>query len=105
MVYGGISNALRVGNRATVLSTHAGTINLIVVMNRPLTRAAMVEAVQIATEARALAVLEAGIKSVRSGAPATGTGTHCIAIAAPMRATARVCARNLIAASIRCSAS
>jgi adenosylcobinamide amidohydrolase len=85
----GFSNALRVGDRATVLSTHAGTINLIVVMNRPLTRAAMVEAVQIATEARALAVLEAGIKSVRSGAPATGTGTDCIAIAAPMRATAR----------------
>jgi adenosylcobinamide amidohydrolase len=88
----GFSNALRVGDRATVLSTlstHAGTINLIIVVNRPLTRAAMVEAVQIAAEARALAVLEAGIKSVRSGAPATGTGTDCIAIAAPMRAAAR----------------
>jgi adenosylcobinamide amidohydrolase len=84
----GFSNALRAGDRATVLSTHAGTINLIVVVNRPLTRAAMVEAVQIATEARVLAVLEAGVKSVRSGAPATGTGTDCIAIAAPVRATA-----------------
>ncbi len=85
----GFSNALRAGDRATVLSTHAGTINLIVVLNRPLASAAMVEAVEIATEARALAVLEAGIKSVRSGAPATGTGTDCIAIAAPVRATAR----------------
>jgi adenosylcobinamide amidohydrolase len=85
----GFSNALRVGDRATVLSTHAGTINLIVAINRPLTRAAMAEAVEIATEARALAVLEAGIKSVRSGAPATGTGTDCIAIAAPVRANAR----------------
>ena len=85
----GFSNALRAGDRATVLSTHAGTINLIVVVNSPLTRVAMVEAVQIATEARALAVLEAGIKSVRSGAPATGTGTDCIAIAAPVRASAR----------------
>jgi adenosylcobinamide amidohydrolase len=85
----GFSNALRVGDRATVLSTHAGTINLIVAVSRPLTRAAMVEAVHIATEARALAVLEAGIKSVRSGGTATGTGTDCIAVAAPVRATAR----------------
>ncbi|HTJ10039.1 MAG TPA: adenosylcobinamide amidohydrolase [Candidatus Binataceae bacterium] len=85
----GFSNALRVGDRATVLSSHAGTINIIVVVNRPLIRAAMVEAVAIATEARALAVLEAGIESVRSGAPATGTGTDCIAIAAPLRADAR----------------
>jgi adenosylcobinamide amidohydrolase len=36
-----------------------------------------------------LAGLAAGIKSVRSGAPATGTGTDCIAIAAPLRARAR----------------
>ncbi|HLJ44311.1 MAG TPA: adenosylcobinamide amidohydrolase [Candidatus Binataceae bacterium] len=85
----GFSNALRVGDRATVLSSHAGTINIIVVVNRPLIRAAMAEAGAIATEARALAVLEAGIKSVRSGAPATGTGTDCIAIAAPLRPDAR----------------
>jgi adenosylcobinamide amidohydrolase len=85
----GFSNALRAGDRATVGSTHAGTINVIVVMNRPLAHSAMLEAVQIATEARVLAVLEAGIKSVRSGAPATGTGTDCIAIAAPLRARAR----------------
>jgi adenosylcobinamide amidohydrolase len=85
----GFSNALRAGDRASVNSTRAGTVNLIVVVNRPLTGAAMVEAVQIAAEARVLAVLEAGIKSVRSGAPATGTGTDCIAIAAPLRATLR----------------
>ncbi len=85
----GFSNALRAGDRASVNSTRAGTVNLIVVVNRPLTGAAMVEAVQIAAEARVLAVLEAGIKSVRSGASATGTGTDCIAIAAPLRATLR----------------
>jgi len=84
-----VQSALRAGDRATVESTHAGTINVIVVVNRPLARGAMVEAVQIATEARVLAVLAAGIKSVRSGAPATGTGTDCIAIAAPLRARAR----------------
>ena len=85
----GFSNALRVGDRATVGTSHVGTINIIVIVNRPLVHGAMVEAVQVATEARVLAVLEAGIKSVRSGAPATGTGTDCIAIAAPLRATAR----------------
>jgi len=95
----GFSNALRVGDRATVLSSHAGTINIIVVVNHPLIRAAMVEAVAIATEARALAVLEAEIESVRSGAPATGTGTDCIAIAAPLRADAhagRYCGKHTL---------
>jgi adenosylcobinamide amidohydrolase len=85
----GFANALRVGDRATVRSTHAGTINIIVAVNRPLTGAAMVEAAQIAAEARTLAVLQAGMKSVRSDAPATGTGTDCIAIAAPARAVCR----------------
>jgi adenosylcobinamide amidohydrolase len=85
----GVTNALRAGDRATIGSTHVGTINIIVIVNRPLAHGAMVEAVQVATEARVLAVLEASIKSVRSGAPATGTGTDCIAIAAPLGATAR----------------
>lgn len=85
----GFSNALQVGDRATVLSTRPGTINIIVAVSRPLTRAAMAEAIQIAAEARTLAVLEAGIKSVRSDSLATGTGTDCIAIAAPARAASQ----------------
>lgn len=84
----GFSNALRAGDRATAALAHPGTINIIVALNRTLAYGAMVEAVQIATEARALAVLAAGIRSVRSGAPATGTGTDCIAIAAPLRGSA-----------------
>src|SRR5262249_13063650 len=98
----GFSNALRAGDRAAALSAHAGTINLIVMVNRPLTRAAMVEAVQIAAEARALVVLDAGIKSVRTGARATGTGTDCIAIAAPVRPTGhsvraeRYCGKHML---------
>lgn len=86
----GFSNALRVGDRATVAPVDRGTINppgtinLIVIANRPMTRAALVEAIQIATEARTLAMLKAGMKSVRSRAPATGTGTDCIAVAAPL---------------------
>jgi adenosylcobinamide amidohydrolase len=95
----GCSNALRVGDRATVgvpravemntrrsQSLEPGTINIIVAISQPLSRSAMAEALQIAVEARVTAVLEAGITSVLSGALATGTGTDCIAIAAPIAA-------------------
>jgi adenosylcobinamide amidohydrolase len=95
----GCSNALRVGDRATVgvpraveTKTHraqalkTGTINIIVAISQPLSRSAMAEALQIAVEARVTAVQEAGITSVLSGALATGTGTDCIAIAAPIAA-------------------
>ncbi|MHB8383096.1 MAG: adenosylcobinamide amidohydrolase [Candidatus Binataceae bacterium] len=79
----GCSNALRAGDRATVADTRPGTINLIVAISQPLAAAAMVEAIQIATEARVLAVQQAGIISTRSGLPATGTGTDCIVVASP----------------------
>lgn len=81
----GCTNALRVGDRATVADTRPGTINLIVAVNEPLSEGAMAEALQLATEARVLAVQEAGVISTRSGKPATGTGTDCIVIAAPIR--------------------
>ncbi len=96
----GCTNALRVGDRATVGVPRAaeterremrvrrpGTINIIVAINQPLKRAAMAEALQIAVEARVAAIHEAGVASVRSGAIATGTGTDCIAVAAPMPAS------------------
>ncbi len=78
----GCSNALRVGDPASVETTAPGTINLIVLINRALSGVAMVEAIQIATEARVAAVLAARVKSVLSGKPATGTGTDCIVVAA-----------------------
>jgi adenosylcobinamide amidohydrolase len=77
----GCSNALRVGDSATVDSVPPGTINLIVAINQALSASAMVEAIQIATEARVAAVTEAGVRSTRSGKPATGTGTDCIVVA------------------------
>jgi adenosylcobinamide amidohydrolase len=96
----GCSNALRVGDRATVgvprgaenegckiPAVKPGTINIIVTINQPLTRTTMAEALQIAVEARVAAVSEAGVASVRSGAIATGTGTDCITVAAPMPAS------------------
>ena len=81
----GCSNALRVGDSATVESMLPGTINLIVAINQPLSEAAMVEAIQIATEGRVAAVLDAHVRSTVSGKPATGTGTDCIIVACPDR--------------------
>jgi adenosylcobinamide amidohydrolase len=96
----GCTNALKVGDRATVGVPRAtetdrhklrtlkpGTINLIVAINQPFTRSAMAEALQIAVEARVAAIHDAGVVSVRSGAIATGTGTDCIAVAAPISAS------------------
>lgn len=79
----GCANALRVGDRATAGSDGVGTINLIVTIDRPLSRPALVEASQIAVEARTAAMLAAQIPSVRSRRLATGTGTDCVTVAAP----------------------
>jgi adenosylcobinamide amidohydrolase len=79
----GCSNALRVGDPATSPSPKPGTINLVVTVGTPLGDGALVEAVQIAAEAKAVATLESGAVSVVSGRRATGTGTDCIVVAAP----------------------
>jgi adenosylcobinamide amidohydrolase len=79
----GCSNALRVGDRATALSLPPGTINIAVAISEPVTAAALAEALQLTVEARVLAVQQAQLMSVRSGLPATGTGTDCIVVAAP----------------------
>jgi adenosylcobinamide amidohydrolase len=92
----GCTNALRVGDRATVgmprtaepdrdklRKIKPGTINIIVAINQPLSHSALAEALQIAVEARVAALHNAGVTSVSSGAIATGTGTDCIAVAAP----------------------
>ena len=81
----GCSNALRIGDPASADPTRPGTINLAVALNQPLSAAAMAEALSMATEARVVAVREAGIVSTRSGQPATGTGTDCIVVASPAR--------------------
>jgi adenosylcobinamide amidohydrolase len=84
----GLGNALRAGDPTGMGSTLAaaagvGTINLLVRVSAPLAEEALAEALALAAEARALAVLEAGVRSLRSGLPATGTGTDCIVVAAP----------------------
>lgn len=81
----GLSNAERIGARsAAPIQTAAhtvGTINIAVLVGSALSDGAMLEVMSLAAEARTLAVLEAGLS--RGDGPATGTGTDCIAIAAP----------------------
>jgi len=79
----GLSNALAVGDPATY-EEHPGTINIIAIVSHSLSSGALVEAIQIVTEARVHALSTAGVKSTISKRLATGTGTDCIAIACPI---------------------
>ena len=78
----GLSNALRAGDSPGAFAP-VGTINIVCHVSQPLTPEAMVEAIALASEARALAVREADVPSRRSGDPASGTGTDCIVVACP----------------------
>ena len=78
----GLSNALAVGDPATY-EERPGTINLIVLLDHPLTSGAMVEAISLVTEAKLQSLQAADVRSTVSHALATGTGTDCIAIACP----------------------
>jgi adenosylcobinamide amidohydrolase len=78
----GLGNALRAGDTPGDC-TMVGTINVLCRVSHPLTDAAMLEALALVVEARTLAVREMDIVSRRSGAPASGTGTDCVIIAAP----------------------
>ena len=97
----GCSNALRVGDRATFGSAAPGTINLIVALNESFEDGALAEAVQISTEARVVAVQGAKVTSKRSGKPATGTGTDCLVVAAPVgKAAHRYCGKHTVAGEL-----
>jgi len=85
LVTTGISNARRAGDKADIQellgTTHeVGTINLILIFSNQLTDAAMIEAMMIATEAKAAALQNAEVLSPVSGLLATGTGTDAIAV-------------------------
>ena len=77
----GLSNAERIGHRVDYSNRNWGTINIAVRLNRGLTQAGLLEAMSIAVAARTAAVMETHLR-LPSGV-ATGTGTDCIAIAAP----------------------
>lgn len=86
----GLSNAGRVGDRADCralvtpaedLGPDHGTINILFVTSASMPPSAMVEAVQMITEAKAAALQEYSVKSKVSGLLATGTGTDSVAVA------------------------
>ncbi len=77
----GLSNAERVGTRLDRSGKDWGTINIAVILSAPLSEAAQVEALSIAAQARTAAVIDTGYR-LETGI-ATGTGTDCIALAAP----------------------
>jgi adenosylcobinamide amidohydrolase len=79
----GLDNARRAGDEWDVAPPAVGTINVLVRASVPLGDAALVEMLAVACEARAMAVLEGGVASRKSGRPATGTGTDCTVVAAP----------------------
>lgn len=77
----GLSNAESVGSRLPPASHGWGTINIAVQLDCGLTEAARLEVLSIVAQARTRAVMEAGLRLVTG--IATGTGTDCIAVAAP----------------------
>jgi len=78
----GLGNALRAGDPSYQIRRW-GTINCACLVDVPLSAEAMLEAMVISAEAKTAAVMDAGVRSVMSGLPATGTGTDCHAIVCP----------------------
>lgn len=81
----GLSNAERIGQREDYTGRDWGkdwgTINIALRLDQPLSDIGLLEAMSLATEARTAAVIDLGHR-LDTGI-ATGTGTDCIAIAAP----------------------
>jgi adenosylcobinamide amidohydrolase len=77
----GLSNAERIGHRMDYGNRDWGTINVAVVLAEGLGQPALIEMLSIAVQARTAAVMEAGFMLPTGSA--TGTGTDCLAVAAP----------------------
>lgn len=78
----GLSNGERVGMRIAEPVRLPGTINTLVHVARPLSEAAFLETLSVATQARTAAIMNAHVE--RGGVTVTGTGTDCIVVAAPL---------------------
>ena len=77
----GLSNGERVGARVDYSGRDWGTINVALHISDGLTEAALLEAMSIAVQARTAAVMDADF-TLPTGRT-TGTGTDCVAVAAP----------------------
>jgi iron complex transport system ATP-binding protein len=84
-VTAGLGNTVRAGTTEGTDRLYPGTINSIVVIDGRLTQAAMVNAVITATEAKAAALQDLGVKARNSQLLATGTSTDAVLIAATGR--------------------
>ena len=81
----GVRNAVRVGEPTDSPASakpvgKVGTINIILVTNVRLSRAAMVCAVGVATEGKTVSLLDGNILNATQSHSATGTGTDVVAI-------------------------
>ena len=79
----GLGNALAVGDPPTPAEA-AGTINILCQLSVPLSAAARIEACALVATARTAAMLHAALPGALTGNLATGTGTDCIVVAAPV---------------------
>ncbi|MFO1153909.1 MAG: adenosylcobinamide amidohydrolase [Rhodospirillales bacterium] len=82
----GLSNAERVGQRSGVPrdgSSRSGTINMACHVSIPLSDAALLESISIATQARTVAIVEFGHQRTPTSGVVTGTGTDCIVACCP----------------------
>jgi adenosylcobinamide hydrolase len=78
----GISQPLAAAGRLPRRVAPVGTINVLVVVDAPLCDAALAAAIQTATEAKAQALADAGVRASNHDGYATGTATDSICIAA-----------------------
>ena len=86
----GVTNAVRAGEWPPQRSHRdksgkPGTINLILLTNGSLSSAAMVGAVQVATEAKTGVLRDHAVPSCSGGMAATGTGTDAVVIACQLQ--------------------
>ncbi|AZK48285.1 adenosylcobinamide amidohydrolase [Paenibacillus lentus] len=84
----GVSNAARAGVQRTTFpaSWTPGTINILLVVDGRMTPAAMVNAVITATEAKAAALGDLGVRDAENGLTATGTTTDAVMLGVSQRA-------------------
>ena len=92
----GIGNLRSAGDLAEYREIYSvpekvGTINIALMSSLPLADAAMVEAITIATEAKAAVLHRLGLVSPISHLPATGTGTDAIICVSPLADKAQPC--------------
>ncbi len=79
----GIGQPLAAAGRRPRSVPRAGTINLLVVSGVALTDAALAGALLTATEAKAQALADAGVRARNHDGPATGTATDSVLVACP----------------------